>query len=223
MRADIPAVTRDQMREVDRMMIEDLGIELIQMMENAGRNLARLVLDRFQPATVLVLAGSGGNGGGGLVAARHLSNWGVSVSVVTTGTSLAPVPAHQAEILQRMGVNFGEPAPADVVIDAIVGYSLDGAPRGRAAQLIDYANQQSSPVVSLDVPSGVDVDTGETIDRAVRAAVTLTLAAPKVGLVGAVAVGEHLLADISVPPQVYDRLGLAMPVDTFAAGSLVSL
>jgi len=223
MREEIPAVTRDQMREVDRIMIEDLGIELIQMMENAGRNLARLVFDRYQPKSVLVLAGSGGNGGGGLVAARHLSNWGVSVSVATTGSSLAPVPAHQAEILRRMGVNFGEPASADVVIDAIIGYSLVGAPRGVAAHLIDYANQQSSPVVSLDAPSGVDVDTGDALDRAVGATVTMTLAAPKVGLVGAVAVGEHLLADISVPPQVYQRLGLAMPVDTFAAGPLVSL
>ncbi len=219
----IPAVTREQMREVDRIMVDDLGIELIQMMENAGRHLARFVMDRFSPATVEVLAGSGGNGGGGLVAARHLSNWGVAVSVVDTGATLAPVPAHQADILERMGVHFGETERADVLIDAIIGYSLVGAPRGRAAGLIDHANQQDSPVVSLDVPSGIDVDTGDAPGQAVHATATVTLAAPKVGLIGSEHAGLLMVADISVPPQVYAVFGLDMPVDTFAAGPLVAV
>ena len=81
-------LTATQMLEVDRIMIEDLEIELIQMMENAGRNLAQLILDRYNPDTVTVLAGSGGNGGGGLVAARHLANRGV----VWTSASLSDNP-----------------------------------------------------------------------------------------------------------------------------------
>ena len=82
--ADVPWVTTDQMREVDRIMIQDLGIELIQMMENAGRNLADLAMGRFGPGSVSVLAGTGGNGGGAMVAARHLANRGVEVTVTVT-------------------------------------------------------------------------------------------------------------------------------------------
>ena len=85
---DVPALTADQMREVDRAMVEDLHIELIQMMENAGRSLAQLAIARFAPARVTVLAGPGGNGGGGLVAARHLLNRGRTVSVVLSD----PIP-----------------------------------------------------------------------------------------------------------------------------------
>jgi len=77
----IPALTASQMREVDRIMAEDLHIELVQMVENAGRSLAELALRRFRPATVTVLAGPGGNGGGGLAAARHLANRGAGVRV----------------------------------------------------------------------------------------------------------------------------------------------
>src|SRR6516225_7224244 len=101
---DVPALTTDQMREVDRAMVEDLHIELMQMMENAGRSLAQLAIARFAPARVTVLAGPGGNGGGGLVAARHLLNRGRTVSVVLSDPdALTPVPAHQADILARMG------------------------------------------------------------------------------------------------------------------------
>ena len=102
---DIPSLTTDQMREVDRIMIEDLGIDLPRMMENAGRNLAWLSRQRFSPTSVTVLAGSGGNGGGGLVAARHLINRGVEVTVVVAG-ELGEVPAAQATMLRHMGARF---------------------------------------------------------------------------------------------------------------------
>src|SRR5262249_40569114 len=96
-RRELPALTTEQMREVDRVMVEDLHIELVQMMENAGRSLAELAIDRFSPGSVTVLAGPGGNGGGGLVAARHLANRGCQVQVVLSEPGrLAPVPAHQA-------------------------------------------------------------------------------------------------------------------------------
>ena len=85
--ATLPAVTADQMREVDRMMIDEFRIDLTQMMENAGRNLADLAQQLFAPSDAVVLAGPGGNGGGGLVAARHLANRGVAVQVVLGKTS----------------------------------------------------------------------------------------------------------------------------------------
>jgi NAD(P)H-hydrate epimerase len=212
-RQGVPALTADQMREVDRVMVEDLHIELVQMMENAGRNLADLALSRFAPRSVSVLAGPGGNGGGGLVAARHLANRGCQVRVVFADPGrLAPVPAHQADILARMAVTVAsKPPPSDLHIDALVGYSLQGDPTGPTAELIEWANAQPVPILSLDTPSGLDVTTGAPAAPTVAATATLTLALPKVGLLGAAEVGELYLADISVPPSVYARLGITPP------------
>jgi len=223
--SQVPAITTDQMREVDRIMIEDLGIELVQMMENAGRNLALLAVERFSPTTVTVLAGPGGNGGGGLAAARHLANRGVTVSVSLAKPieAMAPVPAHQARILEAMGLTFtDDPPPADLVIDGLLGYSLNGDPRGRAADLIRWANRQSA-VLALDTPSGLDTTTGLNSDPCIRADATMTLALPKRGLLLAPeVVGDLYLADISVPPSVYRAFGLEVG-DLFAAGPVVRI
>ena len=214
-------ITEEQMIEVDRVMIDDLDITLFQMMENAGRNLARVVLDVFDPATVAVAAGTGGNGGGGLVAARHLANAGVEVVVtVTSPDRLTPVPRHQFDVLERMGVETRtELAAADVTVDAIIGYSLRGAPRGRSAELIDAVNANGT-TVSLDNPSGVNVTTGDTPGAVVRADVTMTLCLPKLGLREQPPVGELLLADISVPRSVTGPLGGA---PDFRASPIVHL
>lgn len=225
-RGGIPAITTDQMREVDLVMIEDLGIELIQMMENAGANLARLADTLYSPSRVTVLAGRGGNGGGGLAAARHLANRGVEVSVVVTAPlqEMAPVPAHQTRILERMAVAFPEePGRADLVLDAVIGYSLSGDPRGRAAELIEWADGSAAPILALDAPSGLDAATGLIGDPCIRADATMTLALPKVGLFEAPeVVGDLYLADISVPPSVYAAFGIAL-ADPFSEGPVVRI
>jgi NAD(P)H-hydrate epimerase len=211
---EVPSVSAAQMREVDRLMVDDFHISLLQMMENAGRNLAELSLRAFAPANVLVLAGSGGNGGGGLVAARHLTNRGVPVAVALSqdASSLAPAPRHQFEILARMEVTFlDQPDNADLVIDALIGYSLRGDPSGRAAVLINWANAQSGPVLSLDAPSGLDVTTGNPFEPCVAATATMTIALPKPGLRDW-RVGDLYLADISVPAALYRQLELDVPV-----------
>ncbi len=206
-------LSEEQMVEVDRVMIEDLHIELIQMMENAGRNLARLILDRFRPASVRVYAGSGGNGGGGMVAARHLANAGVDIALTLSrdAADLLGVPGHQLDILRRMGIVPTEPTTADLAVDALIGYSLRGAPHGRAAKLIETMNASATTVVSLDTPSGLNVTTGEIPGTAVNADATLTLAAPKAGLRKAEVVGDLYLADISVPPSVLAALNAEPP------------
>lgn len=216
-------ISEDQMIAVDRMMIEDLQITLFQMMENAGRNLARVVLDLHRPASVAVAAGTGGNGGGGMVAARHLANAGVDVTLtVTSPDRLTPVPQHQFDVLQRMGIVTSDQvhADADVVIDAVIGYSLRGAPRGRSAELIASINAAGSRVVSLDNPSGVDVTTGDVPGEAVQADTTMTLCLPKSGLRGHPFVGHLLVADISVPPAITVPLGGA---PNFASGPILHL
>jgi NAD(P)H-hydrate epimerase len=194
------------------------------MMENAGRGLAVLARARFLDGdpiekTVIVLAGTGGNGGGALVCARRLQAWGAAVHIVTTRThdAFRPVPADQLSILKRSGL---EPTPpdeiealpeADLIIDGLIGYSLAGAPRGAAAELIRWANTRAAPVLSLDVPSGMDPGAGVIHDPAVVAEATLTLALPKHGLISPQArqqTGELYLGDISVPPSLYERMGI---------------
>ena len=221
--AAVPALTANQMREVDRVMTDELHIDLVQMMENAGQNLAELALRRFSPASVVVLAGAGGNGGGGLVAARHLANRGATVRVVLARADLAAVPAHQFDIVRGMGIEISdEPSAADVIVDALIGYSLKGDPTGRTAALIVWANREAAPVLALDAPSGLNVTTGEPAVPCVHANVTMTLALPKVGLVGSPLVGELYLADISVPPFVYRRFDIAVP-QLFTDATIVRL
>lgn len=230
----VPYLTTDQMREVDRAMIEDYHIELIQMMENAGRNLAHLARDRFfdgNPAgkAVVVMAGTGGNGGGALVCARRLHNYGANVTVYVTASdeNFTPIPAHQLDILRRMNIPvaladaINTQAAPDLVIDGVIGYSLKGAPRGAAGDLIRWANNTSAPILSLDAPSGVDTTSGTVFDPAINATATMTLALPKEGLRAPgvdAQVGELYLADISVPPELYAEPALGLTVGSIFAG-----
>ena len=227
----VPYLTTEQMVEIDRAMIEDSRIELIQMMENAGRNLAHLARRRFLNGDpvgrrVVVLAGTGGTGGGALVAARRLHNWGVDIHVFITRTPdrFTPISRHQLDILKRMRVPVAtadqitdEQVPK-LIVDGVIGYNLTGAPAGAAAMLIEWANAERAPVLALDAPSGVDTTTGTVYEPAVRADATMTLALPKEGLRApgvAPHVGELYLADISVPPSLY-----AAPVLGLSVGPL---
>jgi NAD(P)H-hydrate epimerase len=220
----VPAVTTDQMREVDRVAIEEVGPNLYQMMENAGRNLALTVLEtlgaNWTSTPITVLAGTGGNGGGGICAARHLANRGADVTVaITDPQGLTSVPNEQLEVYGGTPGKLADLAALDtlrpgLVVDAIIGYSLSGAPRGVARRMIEWIGDQPAPVLSLDVPSGIDSTTGEAHGVHVRAAVTLTLALPKTGL-DAATVGELWLADIGIPREVYRRVGIDVPTGVF--------
>ncbi len=214
----IPAVTAEQMREVDRIAVKDFGLGILQMMENAGRNLAENVVEMLAGTRgeVTVLAGAGGNGGGGLCAARHLHNRGYEVHLVLDreASALGDAAANQLRILQAAGLRPVDPSGAEeairraeVVVDALIGYSLRGAPRGRAAELIELSNEHARQVLALDVPSGLDATTGDTPGAVVHPDRTLTLALPKTGL--AAISGEIYLADIGIPPEVYEPFGLS--------------
>lgn len=238
---DIPYLDTDQMIEVDRAMVEDFHIELIQMMENAGRCLAVLARDRFLGSSpvgkrVTIMAGSGGNGGGALVAARRLHNWGAEVLVLLakSSTEMQGVPAHQFEILKRMGIRCAfesavvpaDQAP-DLIIDGLIGYSLSGAPYGLTRELIHWANAQSADTLSLDCPSGVDTSSGSIFEPAITATATMTLALPKQGfrVPGVEAhLGELYLADIGVPPSIYESILPGIEIGPiFSASDIVRL
>jgi NAD(P)H-hydrate epimerase len=235
----VPFLSVAQMVEVDRAMIEDYGILLVQMMENAGRNLAHLARLRFLSSDpvgkrVAVLAGVGGNGGGALVCARRLETWGASVEVFLAKPEeeLTEIPRHQLGITRQMNIPWRVGAPPagasfDLVVDGVIGYNLAGAPRGTAAEMIRWAAAQPAPVLALDIPSGVDANTGSAFDPVIHATATMTLALPKEGLraqsVRAL-VGELYLADISVPRELYAEPALRLQVPAlFSQSDIVQL
>ncbi|MCI4667123.1 MAG: NAD(P)H-hydrate epimerase [Bacteroidia bacterium] len=225
---NFPIIDTAQMIIVDRLMIEEYHIILIQMMENAGRCLALLAREAFfggNPAgkTVAILAGTGGNGGGAMVCARRLHNWGARVEVYLTNKKekMTPVPAHQLDILDRMGIPItdGQALPRggkyDLLVDGIIGYSVKGDPYGTAAYMIEWLNSRTEKVLSLDTPSGLDLTSGKIHNPTAKADATLTLALPKKGLFEAEAkrvIGDLYLGDISVPPELYahPELGLEL-------------
>ena len=210
------AVTAAEIQEIDRVATEELGPVLMQMMENAGRNLAEEVVEwtAGQPGLVAVLAGSGGNGGGVICGARHLANHGIETVVILSrpAEGLSPPAREQLGIYREtdglvVGVDDVDRLRPGVVIDGLIGYSLRGTPRGVTAELIEWCNRSGAKIVSLDVPSGVDSTTGESPGVYVRADRTLTLALPKTGLATAKA-GDLVLADIGIPAGVYARAGI---------------
>ncbi len=210
---------------VDRIAMNDFGLDILQMMENAGRNLAEIALNMLGTVRgeVVILAGGGGNGGGGVCCARHLHNRGVRTEVVFDRdlAALKGAAGAQWRILQAAGL---EPLMsdrvvallerADLVIDALIGYSLRGTPRGRTAELIALCNDRARRVLALDVPSGLDATTGEVPGVMIRAEHIVTLALPKMGLRDTD--GAIFLADIGIPPEVYTRLGVCS-VPTFGS------
>ena len=170
-----------------------------------------------------------------MVCARRLFTYGARVTVCLTKAedSFTGVPAHQLNILLRMGLDMAEGdkigvlLDPDLIIDGIIGYSLRGAPRGIAGALIRWANQKDAPILALDVPSGVDATTGTAFDPAIKAVATMTLAMPKAGLQATGVqerVGELYLADLGVPPALYagPRLGFNVGY-IFAENDIVRL
>lgn len=215
---NVPAVTELQMREVDRIAVEETGPNLFQMMENAGRNLALHAIDilgeSWKDKTIVVLSGTGGNGGGGICAARHLANRGAVVKLcISDVTRLKEVPAFQYLVFRNTGysevsLSELEGESPDLIIDAIIGYSLYSAPHGVPYEMIKWANSEKVPVLSLDIPSGVDSTSGETPGEFIKATRTMTLALPKTGLFPKTS-GELFLADIGIPITAYLKLGLS--------------
>lgn len=218
-----PYISVTQMREVDRLMIEEAGIPLEMMMENAGRSLAELAL-RFEDDNFAVLAGNGNNGGGGLAAARHLINRRKKVHVILAGNvdSLKETPKKQYKILSKMTKNVlflkkNKTKAQDVIrnsnliLDCLLGYSLKGDPKGNIAKLIKIANESKKNILSLDAPSGLNLDNGRAYDPCIMADSTMTLALPKKGFLNVKArkyFGNLYLADISVPKTVYEKIGI---------------
>ena len=236
----IPPVSSEQMARIDNLVVKHFGIELAQLMENAGRSVAELargILKNPEHKQVVVLAGKGNNGGDALVAARFLHNWGAKVDVIIPDhpDSLGQLTREASGVLRSMYVPLLYPTDmlkfepilkrADLIIDGLLGYNIKGNPRGVYADVISMANSSGRKILAIDLPSGLKPDTGELLEPCIRARYTLTLALPKRGLLeknARQAVGELYVGDIGIPSEVYQLIGLEVP-NVFHKNSVVKI
>jgi hydroxyethylthiazole kinase-like uncharacterized protein yjeF len=204
-----PLLSSSQVRQVDQVCAERFGISTEWLMEAAGWQVARLVEGR-----AAVVCGVGNNAGDGLAAARHLHRWGRLASVCCLDASRLRGPAaRQLETLRKIGVDVGDELRlegAEVIVDAIFGTGLSRAPEGRFAEWIVAINASRTEVVAVDVPSGLDAESGVAYSPIVDADLTITLGLPKRGLRG-----EVVVVDIGVPNEAYAAIGVDMPADAF--------
>ncbi len=225
----VDVVTAAQMRALDAAAA---GYGLIRMVEHAGRHLADLCqrLGAWPGAPgVVALAGSGGNGAGVLAAARHFANAGAEVTaLLTQPEGSTPAVTQQLTLLQAAGGTLltgrAIPADADLILDGLVGYGLRGPLRGRLRLLAEEVAERANEglVISLDVPSGLDPDTGEPTGVAILPAATLTVGLPKRGLLNPAA-GDVWLADIGIPRSLFAAVHLNPPPAEVALHGLVQL
>lgn len=231
--------TAAQMREMDRKTIEEFGLPGLVLMENAGRAVADAAWDLLPEngGRVLILAGKGNNGGDGFVAARHLNARGAEVAVLLlcAAEDLQGDAAVNCQYAVRTGLVVVEQPDdetilgaleiADVVVDALLGTGLQGEVQGRAREVIEILEECEAPVVAVDLPSGLDADTGQVLGAAVEAQVTVTFGLAKPGLVQYPAqdyVGELRVAEIGLPPELLESPEL-LTSQTEAADCLACL
>ena len=213
----MPELTREQARAMDRIAMEELHIPGIVLMENAARGIAQVALRRLQGRSgpVSVVCGPGNNGGDGLAAARHLANAGADVQihlvVPTEAYRAGSDPAIHLAVVRAMGLAVRddlELGGAGLILDGIFGTGLTRGVRPPFGSAIDAINGAGSPVLAIDLPSGLDANTGAILGAAVRADVTATMGARKVGFTlgeGPAHVGEVEVIDLGIPPTVIER------------------
>jgi NAD(P)H-hydrate epimerase len=202
------------------------GLTYAEMMENAGRAVAEAILHRVkitEETRILILCGSGNNGGDGLVAARFLHNWGARVTVVMADhpDNFSQLTKWHSGVLRSMFVSTLYPTNnlqfrdtingSDLIIDALIGYNLQGNPQGMYAALVNMANASGKKIIAVDVPTGLDSNTGQPYEPCIKARYTLTFALPKKGLLEKHAgsyTGELWIGDIGIPHEAYELMGL---------------
>ena len=226
------ALTRNQVRRVDQLAIETLGFSGLVLMENAGANAARVILELLREkrgadlnhTRAVVVCGGGNNGGDGYVVARHLHNAGVEVAIysITDPNQLPDGARANFHIARQMAMNMTPLVDeasleveseswkdADVLVDALLGTGFSGQVRLHMAKVIDAcrsARKGQPSIVALDIPSGLDCDTGQPSDPTIEADVTVTFVAPKIGF---------------SQPSAHDYLGLIEVVGIGAPDSLI--
>jgi NAD(P)H-hydrate epimerase len=219
---------RAALREIDRRAVEEFSIPVLLLMENAGRAVAQAALRHLKPsASVALLCGSGNNGGDGLVAARHLHNASIPVHLflLDPPSKFKNEPATHLAIAEKMKLPIETLTPGhaelrdwivdghpdDLIIDALFGTGLCRPVAGLAAEVIVASNASRRTILSIDIPSGLDTDTGEPLGAAIRAAETISFCGNKLGFTqpGAAAyTGKITIADIAAPLELLRELAM---------------
>ena len=216
--------TAEQMERLDEIAVQH-GLEIRQMMELAGFRMVELFhrAGTSTSAHICIAVGKGNKGGDGLAAARHLYNHGyteLSIVLAEPQTELKENPAHQLALCEKMGIPVAvwpeEPERArgfvdgaGVIIDALLGYHVSGAPHGAYGEIVTAIKEREVRVISYDIPSGVDPTSGTCYEPCVHADETLTLALPKklfLSEPGRRASGHITLGDIGIPAFLYDEI-----------------
>lgn len=207
-------VTSQEMREIDRITIEDYGIPSSVLMERAGLAVASKVRELYPGKKVIALCGVGNNGGDGIVAARNLHNWGFNVQVLICARKkdLSPESNKQYQIAKKIGIPIefrnalnAKDVHGAVIIDAVFGTGLSRPVKGNIAGIFEFINNSEALVVSVDMPSGISSDTGEILGEAVKADCTVTFGLPKRGhylYPGAEYTGRLFIKDIGFPEKL---------------------
>jgi len=204
-------VTREQIERLDHLNIQ-AGVDVARMMELAGLQVARLA-EHFHPRSIVCLAGGGHNGGDSLCAARHLLNKGYRVTAVLASLKMREEVQHQRSVFEEAGGNVIEPETIrslkrfDLIVDGLLGYNVDGNPRGEYARLIELANGSGKPILAIDLPSGLNAD-GEEYTPCIRARRTLCLGYPKKGCLENRRAGEVWVGYIGILPSKARELGV---------------
>jgi hydroxyethylthiazole kinase-like uncharacterized protein yjeF len=226
-----PTVSSAALRQADQQASSRFGIEPIQLMEVAGWQIASFI-DRFADGVrgkrVTVVAGSGNNGGDALVAARFLQQRGAIVRAsIVPARDPNSLAARHALTLERLGIPMveapqGVDAPADLLVDGLFGIGIRLPLRDPAPGIIAAMNASHAPIIAIDVPSGLDAESGAGQENGVRAAATITLVAPKTALRGSPNAGRVFVADIGMPSGVFSTEGEAV-ARLYQIGNMVEL
>jgi NAD(P)H-hydrate epimerase len=219
-----------EIQEMDRLTIQELGIPGAVLMENAARGASRIFLEHFAPigdTHVVILCGRGNNGGDGYVMARYLQEAGLRITVVILSESkrVSGDALINLEIIRNMGLEILEAPDADgwvklnqtmrdcdLIIDGILGTGLDSDVRGFFAKVIEEVNSLGKPIMAIDIPSGLNADTGQIMGAAIRADLTVTFGFPKLGQLvfpGADIIGRLVRIDIGIPDTITNRVPTA--------------
>lgn len=219
-----PFISAEKMARIDKIMVKEMNIQIMQMMEIAGLDVALLAKKMCKGKNIVVLCGKGNNGGDGIVAARHLENFGFNCTLIFpfNPSKLKNIPKHQIGIAKKMEIPIINSSTqqskvnvaikkANLIIDCLIGYNLKGNPRGEFAELIEAANNSGKKILACDVSSGLDASSGKSYEPCIKADSTIALTLPKEGLRkkdGKKFSGKIFVGYLTVPDIVLKKAGV---------------